>query len=220
MEQTQSDVSVNTIAGSNKKRRKMMSEQEVEESDDESIHTSDISTDEEDSGVISDDEKEHSGERTLVKVENSGTDSIEKEDDSCYKCELNRGTDNEAKEKQNDKSGKVVDSNVGNSGAKENVTIVKTKHHARGTSGKWTVSEIRPKKDEVTNDNKKVEKDSKVNKSDTEKPTDKVKTVESIKPEETVIKSEEAVTKKVVNIPVEREKHIQVRMLFKNFFLP
>jgi hypothetical protein len=195
----------------------MLSEQEVEESDDESIHTSDMSTDEEDSGVISDDEKEHSGERTSVKVENSGTDSMKKEDDSCYKCELNRGTDNEAKEKQNDKSGRVIDSNVGNSGAEENVTIVKTKHHARGTSGKWTVSEIRPKKDEVIND-KKVEKDSKLVKSDIEKPKDKVKTVESIKPEETVVKSEEAVTKKVVNIPVEREKHIQVRMLFKKLF--
>ena len=221
VEQLQGDVSVNIIAGSNKKRRKIISEQEEEESDNESVHTSDMSTDEEDSGVISDDEKEYSGGKTSLKNDNTATVGEGNEKDSCTNCEINRDIDIEGKEKGNDQT--VADSNAeksvakeSDSNAKENVTFVKTKQHARGTSGKWIVSELRTKV-EVISENIKVENNTELAAGKIQIPKDKSETMESTKPKEVVVKPEDTVVKKVVNIPVEREKEIQVRKLFSKF---
>ncbi|XP_053375009.1 probable ATP-dependent RNA helicase DHX37 isoform X2 [Mercenaria mercenaria] len=207
-EQAQNDVRVNTIAGSNKKRRKMISEQE-EASDSESIHTSDMSTDEEDSGVISDERDEkYSGEITDVKKDNEGlTDK-----NSCDNCEKNRDINSPGVANDKHKTGKVTDesersvvNNAGNSVGK--VVFVKTKHHVRGTSGNWTVCELRTaseKEQNITENIKSKGDENSVNNKGVIKDTE-----DSSKQKDALSKSEESEVRKVVNIPVIRDKEIQ-----------
>ena len=121
------DISVNTIAGSRKKRRKKATQDESDLSDsdnddEESIHTSDMSTDEEDSGDV-----------TLVKseVEESIATNQEKPGEM----------DNEVK-KENELNGNS-DQGVNSEEEEEtSVLIISKKSRVRSTSGKWAVKEL------------------------------------------------------------------------------
>lgn len=208
---------------------------DMEDSDSESVHTSDMSTDDEDSGVISDEKEEtkerneNSGEKYCEnckkkETENDEISSVEKsERNICENCKKNR-------EGETEMMGRVkVTSEIESSGKNcdvssvEKLTVVNLKQHVRGTSGKWAVSELRSSDEKPA-----VSAESKSNKQITDSERFSEKVIKETSSEdkcrltkddtikETSIEDKGAdsntgttVVKKVVNIPVIRDKDIQ-----------
>lgn len=197
------DVTVNAIAGSNKKRRKKVPVEVHESSDsEESVHTSDMSTDEEDLGEVT-------GAGTEQNAE-INTRSVIGPKDTTGLLRTN-----------NESSGDKL------------LTEESSNHkqlHVRGTSGNWTVTEIKQKYTCITGT--KVEATGTTDAADVEisanVDTDSVKVEkdkDSVKSDNVIVKEEKVTdsenknvtasenvntVKKVVNIPVYREQNIQV----------
>lgn len=204
------DVTVNAIAGSNKKRRKKVPVEVHENSDsEESVHTSDMSTDEEDSGEVTGVGTEQNAEINTSSV--------------IVPCP---GV-------PKDTTGLVRTNNE--SSVDKLLTDESSNHkqlHVRGTSGNWTVTEMKQKytcitgtkaKTTGTTDAADVEISASVD-TDTvkvEKDKDSMKSDNVIVKKENVTDTENKnvtasgnvnTVKKVVNIPVYREQNIQVSL--------
>lgn len=210
-----SDLKVNTVAGSRRKRRKKDLEDEVSESDDddddESVHTSDMSTDEEDSSPVT---LGNSGVKESTVVD-SGSVTLKTVDSNLSKVT------NELTSSSSDKNSQTCSNRQEDVDDKPN-SVSSEKVHVRSTSGKWSVTNVlshhkrkikcEPVSDKssiglpaVDNASSCVEKVIEHVKKEVDQDTDKSSTTPNID----VAKE---IKKKVVNIPVEREKSIQVRI--------
>ncbi|KAL4223808.1 ATP-dependent RNA helicase dhx37 [Mactra antiquata] len=173
------DVKVNSIAGSNKRRKKGMASEEVE-SDNDSLHTTDMSSDDDDNDNDDDDSGVATDEKEQVHI-----DVDKNNDTSCNECENNQGVKN---------TPTLVT---------EEKTVKKT-YHVRNASGAWNVTEL--VKTTVQTEDSQTVKHSSDNKSDSSK-TSVTKPDSDTK--ESVVETVSVPVKKVVNIPVIRDKEIQ-----------
>ncbi|XP_052798747.1 probable ATP-dependent RNA helicase DHX37 [Mya arenaria] len=205
------DVTVNSIAGSNRKRRRKQQEIETEKSDDEeSIHTSDMSTDEEDSGVVSEEEiekpvsvevQQKEAETAVCKIEDCREEvvPVNLQDNVVESVKLQEETVNE-----NDK--RVKQRTCSNPS--------KTRKHVRSTSSNWVVSDITKKE----YDSQKVDSDVKTNQTVSNLSSEDVSSESSKKSSNSSKidqqkKEVKEPAKRVVNIPVYRDETIQTGRL-------
>ncbi|KAH3887884.1 probable ATP-dependent RNA helicase DHX37 [Dreissena polymorpha] len=206
---------INIISKRNRKRRrKEPTEEELGKSDsEESIHTSDMSTDEEDSGVASEEEPKVNNEPQenivlRMNKEQDGESNHSSAGSTSVKSEIvliNDPSDDIANRANTSATHGTEESNTSH---KNNSPVwkVNTKKHVRSTSANWTISELTSsvctpdKQVKYSRDDDVMENKGKV---DVDNPSggNKAVTEPDIKVADLVMK--------VVNIPVERDTVIQ-----------
>lgn len=169
-----------------------------------------MSSDEEDSGVITD-----------GKDINNVTPNVDCL--PCDKCVTNSEINVRGSVIGENASEEVTESNSnrtnGDISSTEKQTTVRKKHHVRGTSGKWTVSDlspilasVQPTMVKATNNGEQLVK----NEVNREQLTEGVGEKHGIGEKAAAPKTNIAEVKKAVNIPVIRDKDIQVGIMENN----